>query len=82
MPIHEAAGVLGFREWTRTDGTFLWSLLRLPFRATRPSLTFYQPVGVWLLVILPAGEVDPGGVVVIRVGSGCVCAQERGRAGV
>lgn len=52
------------------------------FQGHSPISDFYQPVGVWLLVILPAGEVDPGGVVVIRVGSGCVCAQERGRAGV
>ena len=68
MPIHEAAGVLGFKRMDENGRHVSLESAAPAFQDHSSISDFHQPVGVWLLVILPAGEVDPAGVVVIRVG--------------
>lgn len=68
MRIAEARRCPGAREWTTR-----LSLACTCFSGPLAHLRLFQPVGIWLLVILPAGEADPPGA--------RVCAQEWGRSG-
>lgn len=66
--IAEARRCAGAREWTTR-----LSLACTCFSGPLAHLRLYQPVGIRLLVSLPAGEADPPGA--------RVCAQEGGGSG-